>query len=213
MKKIIFALLSCVLFQNVGFTQKSPPILEKDWKRIGIKDVGSFDLPPTMEIQKGKYKEDIDLLKGATTYITSNLEVISKKPIKTEKGKHASVVIESTITSPGDYSQLNSSFNNISQKGIDDLNKITKESLSKNSEAKIIEYYPLKIKQINGMYCMNYSYIRQVKNKPKEFVSVYCFHNNDRMHQINLYYDLSEANYWKTDFSKIIDSFRITNIR
>jgi len=39
------------------------------------------------------------------------------------------------------------------------------------------------------------------------------FNNNDRAHQINLYYDLSEEIYWKADFAKIIDSFRITNIK
>ncbi|MBL0013025.1 MAG: hypothetical protein IPP30_04485 [Flavobacterium sp.] len=213
MKKIIFALLSCILFQNVGFTQKLPPLLEKDWKRVFIKDVGSIDLPPTMEIPKGKYKEDSDLLKGTTTYVTSNLEINSKKPSKTEKGKHASIFIDNTVTSPGDYKKLNYGLNNVSQKEIDDLNKIIKKSLSKNSEAKLIEYYPLKIKLINGMYCMNHSFIRQVKNKPYEFVSIYLFNNNDRAHQINLYYDLSEEIYWKADFAKIIDSFRITNIK
>ena len=39
--------------------QKNKELL-KDWKRIYIKNVGNFDLPPSMEVQKGKYKEFID---------------------------------------------------------------------------------------------------------------------------------------------------------
>jgi hypothetical protein len=37
--------------------------LPTGWERIYIKNVGSFDLPPTMEVQKGKYKEFVDEIK------------------------------------------------------------------------------------------------------------------------------------------------------
>ena len=58
-----------------------------------------------------------------------------------------------------------------------------------------------------------YKLQRQLNNNPYVIVHVYCFHNYDREHTLTLSYRLSEENYWKSDFAKILNSFRITNIK
>ena len=53
MKKLLLLLLFIPL---VSFGQEDISI-EKDWTRIYIDELGSFDLPPSMEIQDGLAKE------------------------------------------------------------------------------------------------------------------------------------------------------------
>ncbi|MDR1346951.1 MAG: hypothetical protein LBJ63_00755 [Prevotellaceae bacterium] len=82
----------------------------------------------------------------------------------------------------------------------------------KQINIKIIEWYHLKIEVINGMSCIHISYQRQLKDNAFVLVQTYIFHNYDRMHSLTLSYRLSEENYWKSDFTKILNNFRITNI-
>ena len=49
-----------------------PPTVPTGWERIYIKNVGSFDLPPTMEVQKGKYKEFVDEIKKSVAQLKTS---------------------------------------------------------------------------------------------------------------------------------------------
>ena len=61
MKILLFILtFSTSLITLVCGQGISPPTLISGWERIYIKNTGYFDLPPTMEVQKGKYKEIAD---------------------------------------------------------------------------------------------------------------------------------------------------------
>ena len=62
LQKIYLLVILLCAFQYSYAQTTSPVPLETDWNRIYIKDIGFFDLPPTMEVQKGKYKEYIDKL-------------------------------------------------------------------------------------------------------------------------------------------------------
>ena len=67
--------------------------------------------------------------------------------------------------------------------------------------------------KINGKTAIKYSYQKKIKDNLLVVDEVYVFHNNDKMHSLNLSYVKSGASLWKPLFPKIIDSFTITNIR
>lgn len=195
----------------------SPPPLMTGWKRIYIKNVGSFDLPSTMEIQNGKYKEFVDKQRKIEGFDASQLTA-QQKGLNEFKGfeKYARVILETTIGSPGDYKKNNFNSTDFTQAEIAELNSFLKQRIKQDfvgTGLKLIEWYPLGVEKINGLSCIHASFVRQLQNKPYVLVHIYYFHNNDRMHTLTLSYRISEANYWKVDFAKILKSFRITNIR
>lgn len=220
MRKINTLLFVFIFAFQFCFAQISPlPTLLSGWERIYIKNVGSFDLPPTMEVQKGKYKAFIDELKKIKGFDATQLTAQQKGLNELGKEgfeKYARVMIETTFGSPGDFEKLNFNISEYTQADINELNSTFKQQIQQsflNTGLKLIEWYQLKIEKINGMSCIHISYKRQLQDKPFVLVHMYIFHNNDRMHTFTLSYRLSEADYWKSDYAIILKSFRITNIR
>lgn len=189
------------------------------WEKIYIKNVGSFDLPPTMEVQKGKYKEFVDEVKKIKGYDASQLTAQQKGLNEIGKEgfeKYARIIVETTFGSAGDFEKYNFNITEITQTDITELNSIYKQQIQKSflgTGLKLIDWYPLKAEKVNGVSCIHISYKRQLQDKPFVLVHIYYFHNNDRMHSLTLSYRLTEADYWKADYATILKSFRISNIR
>lgn len=218
MKKL--AILFVVFMSSYCLAQTLPlPTLSTNWKRIYIKNVGSFDLPPTMEVQQGKYKEFVDEVKKIKGFDATQLTAQQKGLNEFGKEgfeKYARVMVETTFGSIGDFEKLNFNIATYTQTDINELNATYKQQMQQSfvgSGLKLIEWYPLKLEKINGMSCIHISYKRQLQDKPYVLVHIYYFHNNDRMHALTLSYRLSETDYWKSDYTTILKSFRITNIR
>lgn len=220
MRRINTFFLVSILAIQFCFAQTIPlPTLPSGWERIFIKNVGSFDLPPTMEVQNGKYKEFIDELKKIKGYDATQITAQQKGLNEFgRKGfeKYARVMVETTFGSPGDFEKLNFNIAEYSQAEISELNSTYKQQFQQSfigTGLKIVEWYPLKLEELNGMSCIHLSYKRQLQDKPYVLVHIYYFHNNDRMHSLTLSYRISEIAYWKSDYSTILKSFRITNVR
>jgi len=209
---LFFAQICCA---QIG--QGTP--LSQGWQRIYIKDAGSFDLPPTMEIQKGDYKIFVDEIKNIMGYDTKSLvaqpkgvNALNRDAIKL----YARVLFKTTIGNVGDYEKLNFSINTIPSNLIDELNLMSKKQTEgelARSGTKIIQWFPLKVEKINDMSCFHIKYKRQLQNSPVVMVNSYVFHNNDRLHTLVLSYRLSEEPYWKPYLEGILKSLRITNLR
>lgn len=214
---LIFCLI-CLTQYSFGQTSSgsTPP---SGWKRIYIKDVGRFDLPPSMEIQRGNYKEFMvesrKVMGLEATQITAQPKGLNELK---EKGleKYARVMLETKIASAGSFEKLNFKISKYSPTDIRELNSIFKQQLRENfygTGLKLIEWYPLKLERISGMSCIHVSYKRQYKDRPLVLVHLYYFQNKDRMHTLTLSYRISEAAYWKDDLARVLESFKITNIR
>jgi hypothetical protein len=217
--KVTFLIILCVFLISCSLGQTAPPPIPAGWERIYIKNLGSFDLPPTMEIQKGKYKEFVDEISKIKGIDASQLTAQQKRLNEFSKEgfeKYARVMVETSFGSPGDFEKFNFNIAEFTQADISELNKIYKNQIQQSflgTELKLIECYPLKVEKVNGVSCIHISYKRQLQDKPFVLVHIYYFHNNDRMHSLILSYRLSEADYWKADFATVLKSFRITNIR
>lgn len=212
------------LFQNTAKTSEISsdefiveplPELKSGWKRVNIDGVGTIDLPPTMEVQEGEYKVITDNIKKEYGIDVANFVAQQKGLNKFEKEgfeMYARVMVETVL---GSFDNLNFNISEYSQTDINELSEIfiqeTQNISFNGEELKIIEWYPLKIERVNGMSCIHMSFKRQLGDKPFVLVHSYIFQNNDKMHRLTLSYRLSDANYWQTDYSTILKSFRITN--
>jgi len=220
MKKLtsITTILFCAF--QFCFAQSLPPLtVPTGWERIYIKNVGSFDLPPTMEIQAGKYKKMQNEIYKRMEYDVPQLVAQQKGLNEFRKEgfeKYARVMVGTTLGSVGDFEKLNFNITQYTQADILDLNSTYKQQIQQSflgTGLKLIEWYPLKIEKVNGMSCIHISYRRQLQDKPLVLVHMYIFHNNDRMHTFTLSYRISEVDYWKSDYATVLKSFRITNTR
>lgn len=195
------------------------PILKTGWTRVNIINVGFFDIPESMEVQKGKYKESIDATKKIKGYnvaqLTAQQKGLNEYNNKSYE-KYARVLVETELGKMGEFEKINFDISVFTQTDINQINNTFKKNVKLGLESvnlKLIEWYPIKVEKVNGMSCIHVSYIRQLHDKPNVLVHMYMFQNNDRMHKFTLSYRLSESEYWKTDFATILKSIRITNIR
>jgi curved DNA-binding protein CbpA len=219
-KKVIEAPEERIKIQDKE-TKLPLPLYEpkEGWTRIYINDLGSIDIPPTMEVQGGPYKEIWDPIKKQIGFNTDKLTIQQKGLSLLEKDgfqKYARVIIGTEVGRLGDFNRLDFNIEGISTSEIKELNSILKASVIdsfKGTGLKLTEWLPINFEKINGMSCIRIGYIRQLNNNPTVMVNIFQFHNNDRMHKLTLSYRISETAYWKKDYEIILDSFRITIIK
>jgi hypothetical protein len=218
MKTILFSLLIS-MFGNTFSQSQAAQTLLSGWDRIYVRNVGFIDMPPNMEVQSGTYQEIMN------SYY-NRLEIDAPQLVFQQKGLNSTsnssfqnygrVILETQIGSYGDFQPLSFSISTVSASEISELN-LTFKQKTKNDLLSIghtlIEWYPLKVKKVNGLPCIHVSYKRQLGTNPIVLVNYYIFQNNDRMHALTLSYRVSEASIWKADFDRILTSFRITNVR
>ena len=204
---LFFASLS---FQS--FTQTS------SWERIYLKNVGHFDMPPTMEVLSGKYKVIVDEFKNIYGYDVNQL-VIQQKGLnefgQSASKKYARILFDIEIGNQGDLEKQNFNVNGITLSELTELGKTYKPSIEKSVEvtgSKLIEWFPVKAEKINSYSCLHISYKRQLNNRPQVMVNMYLFMNNDRQYILTMSYRINEEDYWKADLEKTLDSLVITNI-
>jgi hypothetical protein len=225
-KKISLTVLFFCIFifpSNSIFAQYEKTILplplneiKEDWERIYIDGLGSFDLPPTMELQKGPYKE-ITSTYRTLMGVPDDYQLIAQQKGLNKFGeegfkRYARLMIRTEIGRSGDYEGLYWDISDLSREDILELNNLAKNGIQAdflNTGLKLIEWYPLRVEKVNGMSCIHVAYKRQMNQNEPVLVNMYYFQNNDRMHNITLSYRLSEESYWKSDFDTILKSIRI----
>ena len=119
---------------RIAFT-KPPLALKAGWDRIYIKDVGYFDLPPTMEVQKGKYKEFIDITRKIQGFDATQLTAQQKGLNELGKDgleRYARVIVESEIGKSGDYEKLNFNISEYTKADILELNAMLKHQMQQS---------------------------------------------------------------------------------
>jgi hypothetical protein len=208
-----------LLFQE-AMSQTSPlPNPPEGWTRLIIKEVGTIDIPQTLEMQSGAFQ------KMSNDYYNI-LELDSPDFIAQQAGlnerykqgvsRYARVLLNTTIGEDEEFEPLFFNIESYSKFDVAEIDRLMHSSLESEltqNGAKLITWYPTSLERVNGMSCVHYRFRRQIEGKPIVIVNSYVFSNNDRQHTLTLSYREEDANYWKEDFEKIRDSFRITSIR
>lgn len=189
-----------------------------------LKSIGYITIPSTMEIQSGNYKKFAEKYqeeygKKFGYEVSDNRIVFQQKGLnnldKTSFASYARIILETTISNYGDFEKLTTKLT-ATPSELSDLNTQLKSQIEQSFRGtglKLISWYGVQIITVNGQTALKISYLRQLNDNPYVTVSMYQFHNNDRMHQLTMSYRQQDANKWKTSYSNILTSFKITNIR
>ncbi len=208
----IFLLVACLSgkAQTVAFTDYL------------LKDVGYVSIPNNLELQSGNYKKFAEVFqkeigKKFGYEISSNRVVFQQKGQNNfDKGStYARVMLETTYGNVGDY-MINKDLKNLTATDISTFSSVLKEQNAKSLKAvgiKIIQWYGVSVTNINGSFCIKWSYLRQLKDNPPVYVESYQFHNNDKLHSLTLSYRKNDELVWKPLYQKLLASFTLTVIK
>ncbi len=195
-----------------------PPELPAVWQRVQIPQLGTIDIPPTMEGQGGSYARVSQALGRSLLNIDvgdSERVVIQQKGLNafdpSARQSYVRVILETDLGNAGDFEFLTTRFDATA----DELAEISTlfRTQAENEFTKILQWDAPSLELVSGMRAIRLSYRRQFKNNPPVRVALYIFQNDDRMHRLTMSYRESERAKWLGDFPAILSSFRITNVR
>jgi hypothetical protein len=87
------------------------------------------------------------------------------------------------------------------------------QGFQKVDTLRVLNWLPPALKEVNGVLAIYVSFRRQSAGEPPVFSEAYGFQNYDRMHWLFVSYRESEKQMWEKDLTRVVASFRITNIR
>lgn len=193
-----------------------------DFNFYNLKGTGSISIPTSLEKQNGIYKSLSEKVqKDYGEEVTEDRVVFQKQgknnDIKDKSPSYEKIIFETHIRLNGDFKKFNSIATAKELKEINDD--------SYNTFQSEMEIYKTKIKikllswtkatnvKINNNNVIKLSYVRQINDNEPSVVDVYFFVNNDRYHKITTSYRVEKSQEWKPIFEKVMNSFKITNIR
>lgn len=195
-----------------------------DFIKYNISEVGSILIPVNLELQSGiyrknseNYQKDVKAKLGFD--ISGNRIVFQQKGLNEYGNKgfstYVRVILETNIGSFGDYEKLTNNYTASSQE-LSEINKLVESQFQKELIAvgsKMKQWNGVSIVKINGLTALKISYLRQLNDNPIVAVDIFRFQNNDRIHSLTLSCRKSDELVWAPLFSKISNSFSITNVR
>ena len=198
------------------------PKLQDDWKRISIKHIGSFDIPPTLEKQEGKFKFIMDVHKmilGLITGVKLPAGNIIFQPVGTNKKQAETYARIKFKTNPGSSNSqltLETDPNSISRSRLDTIGEMMKKEMPDFLDVvdmEIIEWFPVDFISINGMSCIYWGYKYKSAYFEPVIVHHFRFFNYDYNHTLAISYRESERELWEKDFMRVLRSLRLNKRR
>lgn len=199
----------------------SPNAQAETWQTVSIPEICTFQIPPTMEIQKGNYKQGNEKFQKEILEIsiTPDRVVVQQKGLNSfdpqALKRYSRVIVETARGQHGDYETLYTPL--IAPEGeLIDIDAVLKQqiqqsatqSAAKGMKLEILSWQPTKIVRVNGIDALKTSYSRSMNNGPPTVVNIYMIQNNDYMHRITISYRLAEKSLWATDLMKVINTFK-----
>lgn len=184
-----------------------------DMTRHSINQIGSMDLPNSMELQSEADMQSLEAYEEAVGVPVSNKNFFSAKP--KDNDKYCRVIIESIPGNPGEYAKLTQNFTTTDAE-LATLSQQTMGPMRSQIEQvpgnRMLDWMPPRVENINGMTAIVFNYRRQLADNPPVLVWEYRFQNYDRLIILTMSYRETEKAYWQPLLDRSLDTFRITNI-
>ncbi len=191
------------------------------WQNVSIPEICSYQIPPTVEIQKGTYKQINEKFLGKMLEIAISPDCVVAQP----KGinsfdpqalkRYCRIIVETERGACGEYEALDAPFT-VSPAELREVDAMLKQqmkqtaalSTAKGMKMKLLSWQPAKIVNVNGATALRTTYTRSMNDAPPVLVNMYMIQNNDRMHTITISYRVAEKNIWAADLGKVINTFK-----
>ncbi len=195
---------------------------ETEFYNYDLKGTGYISIPTSLEKQDGQYKKlGEKAQRDIGEEVTEDRVVFQKQgrndAYKDKSPSYEKIIFETHIGVKGDFKKINSIATTKELKDINDDSYNTFQSEMEIYKTKIniklLSWTKASNVIINNKNVIKLSYIRQINDNEPSVVDVYFFVNNDRYHKITISYRVEKSQEWKPIFEKVINSFKITNIR
>lgn len=194
---------------------------DQEWQTVSIPGICTFQIPPTLEIQKGLYKQLGDRYQDKVLKITSSYDKVVAQPkgINSFDSQaltlYSRVIVNTDRGRPGDYESLEAPLA-VSEDELREIDTMLKnevqqaaaDTTARGVRMKILSWQPVHIVRVNGVDALKMSYSRRMNDALPVFVNIHMIQNNDYMHKITISYRLAEKSIWETDLIKVINSFK-----
>jgi hypothetical protein len=191
------------------------------WLMVSIPEICTYQIPPTVEIQKGTYKQ----INDQNRKMIFEINVSSDRVVAQPKGindfdltalkKYCRIIVETTRGTKGDYAKLDEPLlaSEAEMKEIDKEIKNQSDQLAAIWDANgvkmtILSWQSAKIISIKGVDVLMWTFTRSMNDSPPVLVQMYIIQNNDLMHSIAISYRESEKDIWVDDLGKVINTFK-----
>ena len=200
---------------------QNPEPKNETWETVSIPGICTFQIPSTVELQKGTYKKLNDKLRKTLLEIDTTPDFVVAQP----KGindfdpaalkRYCRVIVETARRSKGDFAKLDARMA-LSAAEMKELEAEVKNQVKQGAELAtskgirmtILSWRGVKITQVNGVDALLTTYTRSMNDAPSVLVSEYKIQNNDCLHTITISYRESESNLWAADLGKVIGTFK-----
>ena len=209
---------------------------QQGWIRVHLTDMGYIDIPPSMEVQSGKYKE------YKNEFFEKIFEMEGGKLVIQQKGlneklegafeRYARIVIDTEVGNKGDFDMKQLNSDEITKIG-DLIKNSYIEEVNNSGIASIIDASSVKFEKISNIDCFYFQCTRQtnitdeevikraekylsqsksklIEKKPPVKVYYYEFMNNDRRHFLTMSYRTEEKDTCHLDYEKVLKNLKIT---
>ena len=185
------------------------------WTRIEISSLVSVDIPPTMELQKGLYKN----FKEAAAKISLNLDLRSQALTFQQAGlndlsigstrRYARIIFKSYYDKDGDFDMTEDDLTPEALKYIEDIeysklkksyNQIKRSGLG---VPRLLKWFPVQKVHLGGLSGYKVSVLRQQGANPPVYVEEYKLGCGKYLHSVTFSYRQNEEGFWKSDYSEI----------
>lgn len=191
------------------------------WETVSIPGICTFQIPSTVELQKGAYRKFNDIFRKTVLEIETTPDFVVAQP----KGindfdpaalkRYCRVIVETARRSKGDFAKLDARMA-LSAAEMKEFEAEVKNQVQQGAElatskgirTTILSWRGVKITQVNGVDALLTTYTRSVNDASPVLVSEYKIQNNDCLHTITISYRESESNLWAADLGKVIGTFK-----
>lgn len=215
-----------ILFLSFSISETLAAVKYSGWQSIIVPGICSFQIPPTMEIQGGKYKKFCDefqkiykkeMLKKSPKLIPflsdEKEQVVAQQlglnNMETSAQKKYARIIVAYSAEPNNTYELHKPFP-LSDNEVALVGEAARDIMNQAGMTPVEKWYPSKKVKINDYHAIYYKYIRKSYTPgvtSPVFVVMYTFFNKDISHTVTISYRQSEEAFWKNDFEKVINTF------
>lgn len=208
-----------------NFVENYPSNIPYEWNIVNIENLGLIAIPRTLEVREEggtldviskSFKETMYKISGLTDPNSDSSIVIQQSGLDNLKSdsfsSYARIMINIFNLEADELPQRGDRLN----LSLEDLKFLKEDSMKTLEEA--AEYFncslgETKIEEVyvNRMNALKFTYYRTCRENPEVYVQQYKFFNSDQIVEIILSYRVNESNLWEEDFSRIVDTFILTN--
>lgn len=207
-------------FNNAPAATSVSPVRYPTWTTVSIPNICEYQIPPTMELQAGLYREIANQYHTQVLHIldSGNRVVAQQKGLnsmdKEARSRYARVIIDYKPASDGFAQLLSNSpildrdfitYFDTEMKSL--VNQEAAQSTAAGTPVEITSWGGTQVVNINGIDSLKTVYSRSVNGAPAVSVSSFKIPVNNQILSVSTSYREKEASLWADDLKYLINTF------